>query len=229
MEYILFILAYLIGSIPFSIAVGKIAKGIDVRDYGSGNPGTTNAFRVLGKKLGFLVFFLDVLKGGFMIIVLRILYHYSILEPGYIPLLAFGLAAAIGHIYPIFIGFKGGKAVATSVGIFLAYAPLLGILGLLAYVVTLIALRYVSVASCTGALTLWVSTLVVYFFGPVNGSALAYMIGQRGDLIMPVIATLGTSLILFRHRKNFLNIKKGIEPKSNFMAKNKVDNRIERP
>jgi len=120
MEYLLILLAYLIGAIPMSLIVGKATKGVDIRDYGSGNPGTTNAIRVLGRKLGLFVFLLDVLKGGFVIFLIRI----GLFEAAEVfhPLL-YGIAAAVGHIFPVFLKFKGGKAVATSVGAFLFYSP----------------------------------------------------------------------------------------------------------
>ncbi len=221
MQYILLFVAYLVGSIPFSIIVGKVFKGIDVRDYGSGNPGTTNAFRVLGKKLGLLVFLLDVFKGGFMILMFRT----GVFPIGDIHILVYGLMSSIGHIYPIFIKFKGGKAVATSVGIFLFYAPILGLIGLAGYFITLKISRYVSISSCVGAASLWVVGLFIFFFGPTEGPWVN-LIGLRGELAMPIITTLGTGLIIFRHRGNFLNIKRGTEPKTNFMQKNKVDNSI---
>lgn len=223
MEIIYIVFAYLIGSVPFSIVVGKGFKRVDIRDYGSGNPGTTNAFRVLGKPLGFLVFFLDVIKGGIMIL----LFRTNVLDPGVIPILVYGLMSAIGHIFPVFIKFKGGKAVATSVGIFLFYAPVLGVIGLLGYIITLITTRYVSVSSCVGATSLWVSSIIVYFVGPSSGSYLENLFGIQGDLVMPIIATIGTALIVYRHRGNFIKIKQGIEPKSNFMAKNKIIHDLE--
>ncbi len=223
MEIIYILLAYLIGATPFSIIVGKIVKKVDIRNYGSGNPGTTNAFRVLGKPLGFLVFFLDVIKGGIMILLFRI----DVLDPGVIPILVYGLMSAIGHIFPVFIKFKGGKAVATSVGIFLFYAPVLGVIGLLGYIITLITTRYVSISSCVGAASLWVTSIIVYFIGPPSGSYLENLFGVQGDLVMPIVATIGNVLIFYRHRGNFIKIKQGVEPKSNFMAKNKVSHELE--
>ena len=224
MQFVFLLVAYLVGSIPFSIIVGKIFKGIDVRDYGSGNPGTTNAFRVLGKRLGMLVFLLDVFKGGFMILMFRT----GVFPEGDIHILVYGLMSSIGHIYPVFIKFKGGKAVATSVGIFLFYAPIVGVVGLTSYIVTLKISRYVSISSCVGASSVWLLSLIIYFAGPTSGSWVN-LIGGRGDLGMPIITTLGTSLILYRHRGNFINIKNGTEPKTNFMQKHKIDNGIKGP
>ena len=215
MAYLLLFVSYLIGSIPFSVVIGKTFKGLDVRDFGSGNPGTTNAFRVLGKKYGMFVFIMDTLKGGFVILFIRfgLFESFNLFHP-----LFYGLLASIGHIFPIFIKFKGGKAVATSVGIFLVYAPILGLIGLLGYFVTLKLTRYVSISSCVGALSLFVSSIVVYFAGPTEG-ALEHLFGLRGQWQMPLITVLGTTLIIYRHRGNFKKILQGIEPKSSFLQK----------
>ncbi|MFP4287273.1 MAG: glycerol-3-phosphate 1-O-acyltransferase PlsY [Candidatus Izemoplasmataceae bacterium] len=219
MKYILLVVAYLIGSIPWSIIIGKTIKGIDIRDYGSGNPGTTNAIRVLGRKLGMLVFVLDVFKGGAVILMIRLglFDDFSLFSP-----LLYGLLSAIGHIFPVFLKFKGGKAVATGVGIFLFYAPLLGVIGLLGYIITLKLTRYVSVSSCMGTFSLVIASYIIYFVGPKTGDSLEVLFGNRQDLWMPIVATIGFALILYRHRGNFIKIKQGIEPKSNFMQKKKL-------
>ena len=216
MEYLLIVLAYLIGAIPMSIIVGKLTKGVDIRNYGSGNPGTTNAIRVLGRKLGMVVFLLDVLKGGFVIFLIRVgLFELSeVFHP-----LVYGIAAAVGHIFPVFLKFKGGKAVATSVGAFLFYSPLIGVIGLAMYLLGLKLTRYVSVGSCTGAASVLILSYIVYFFGPEPGEIGVYLFGQGNDLFLPVLATIGVSLIFYRHRKNFVNIKNGTEPKSDFMQR----------
>ncbi len=216
MEYLLIVFAYLVGAIPMSIIVGKLTKGVDIRNYGSGNPGTTNAIRVLGRKLGLVVFLLDVLKGGFVILLIRVgLFE---LTEVFHPLL-YGIAAAVGHIFPVFLKFKGGKAVATSVGAFLFYSPLVGVIGLLMYLLGLKLTRYVSVGSCTGAASVLILSYIVYFFGPSSESGWVFLFGQGDDLFMPILATIGVSLIFYRHRKNFVNIKNGTEPKSNFMQR----------
>ncbi|MFH5880809.1 glycerol-3-phosphate 1-O-acyltransferase PlsY [Liberiplasma polymorphum] len=219
MKYVLILIAYLVGSIPWSIIIGKTFKGIDIRQHGSGNPGTTNAIRVLGRKIGMIVFLLDVLKGGFIILLIRLglFENFTIFHP-----LLYGLISAIGHIYPVFLKFKGGKAVATGVGIFLFYAPLLGVIGLLGYIVTLKVTRYVSISSCMGTVSLFVAALVVFFFGPEPGSTLEVLFGPQGELIMPIISFIGLLLIFYRHRGNFKNIMNKVEPKSNFLQKKKL-------
>ena len=114
--YLLFIVAYLLGSIPFALVVGKIGYGIDIREHGSGNLGGTNTFRTLGKKAGFTVTIADILKGT-LATSLPMIFGLDI-HP-----LWFGLAAVLGHVYPVFAKFRGGKAVATSAGVLLCYSP----------------------------------------------------------------------------------------------------------
>ena len=213
--WLLLIFSYIVGSIPFSVLLGRICCGLDIREHGSGNPGTTNVFRVLGKRVGFAVFFLDMLKGGFVILLIRLGWFN---DNHFHPLL-YGLMAAIGHIYPVFLNFKGGKAVATSVGILLFYAPVLGVLGLLTFFFVLGFTRFVSLASCGGTLAAMIASYIVFFIGPSEASSWVYIFGVQGDVIMIIVTTLGSSLILYRHRKNFINIAKGIEPKVFFLRK----------
>ncbi len=219
MAYILILLSYLVGSIPMSIIVGKITHGVDVRDYGSGNPGTTNAMRVLGRRLGFFIFLLDVIKGGFVIFLIRagLFDAAEVFHP-----LLYGIISAFGHMFPLFLKFKGGKAVATGVGAFLFYAPAIGVIGLLFYLLGLKLTRYVSVGSCTGTASVMVASYLVYFFGPDHGANYHYFFGPRQDLFMLVLATVVAVLIFYKHRKNFVRIKNGTEPKSNFMQKKKL-------
>ncbi len=221
--YIIVLVSYLIGSTPMGLLTGKITKGVDIRDYGSGNLGTTNAMRVLGKKLGLFVFFLDVLKGGIIIFLIRlgVFDNFAMFHP-----LVYGLAAAVGHIFPIFLKFKGGKAVATSVGIFLFYAPVLGLLGLLGYVLGVKFTRYISIGSCLGATFLMISVIIVYFVGPAEGGAYEWLFGMRRDLFLPIIAFIGNSLIFYRHIGNFKRIIAGTEPKSNFLQKHKIQQNV---
>ncbi len=209
--------AYLIGSIPVSLIVGKLTRGVDVRDYGSGNPGTTNAIRVLGRRLGYLVFALDLFKGGLLILLicLGLFDAFSIFHP-----LFYGIVTVLGHIFPLFLRFKGGRGVATSVGVFLFYVPGLGLIGLLGFILALRATLYVSVGSCTGAASLLLASLVVYFAGPAQGDALEVAFGFAGDPWMPAIALIGNILIFYRHRGNFRKIKAGTEPKTTFFDKN---------
>ena len=129
---ILMIIAYLLGSFPSALVIGKTFYNKDIRNYGSGNLGSTNAFRVLGKKGGAIVFILDILKGGLAFLIAK--YAGATISP-----LIIAVFALIGHIYPIFANFKGGKAVATSAGIILFYSPLLFITLFIIFVISIAA------------------------------------------------------------------------------------------
>jgi len=220
---LLLIISYLIGSMPMGLITGKIVKNVDIRDYGSGNTGTTNTMRVLGRPWGVFVFFLDALKGGFIILLFRIGLFDAASFPAVFHPLLFGIVAAIGHIFPLFLRFKGGKAVATGVGIFLVYAPLVALIGLFFYFLALKLTRYVSVGSCTGAIMVLITTFVIYFTGTTSENVWVYLFGPGNDLWMPMITLVGNILIFYRHRGNFIRIKNGNEPKSNFMQKDKID------
>ena len=146
MTAVVIVLAYLLGSIPSGIWIGKYFYHTDIRTYGSGNSGTTNTFRVLGKKAGTIVLIMDMLKGSaatLLPIWLGVNIH---------PLLA-GVVAALGHTYPLFAGFKGGKAVATSAGILLAYNPLFFAEAIVAFIIYLYFSRMVSLSSILACFT----------------------------------------------------------------------------
>ena len=127
-EVILIIIAYLLGSIPTALIVSKKYFGIDIRDYGSGNMGATNTFRVLGSKYGTLVMVFDILKGMAAVSLYNFLPHYLNNETDRTNfMIGLGLAAVIGHIFPIFANFKGGKGVATLFGMILAVQPVVAV------------------------------------------------------------------------------------------------------
>jgi len=218
MQYILLLISYLIGSIPFSIVLGKLVKGVDIRDYGSGNPGTTNAMRVLGRKWGTTVFIFDVVKGGFIIFLIQLglFDQFDLFHP-----LLYGLAAVIGHIVPVFLKFKGGKAVASGVGVFLFYAPLLGVIGLLGFLIGVKLTRYISIGSTLGTFSLLITVIIVYFAGPSEDSALRFLFGERGDILILIIGLIANILIFYRHRKNFVRIKNKTEPQTTWLNKKK--------
>ena len=118
-EISVLILAYLLGSIPSGLWIGKVFFHINLREHGSGNTGTTNTFRILGKKAGIIVFAIDFLKGT-LAVLLPTFFGIQGISP-----MVFGLLAVLGHTFPIFAGFKGGKAVATSAGVLLGFSPIL--------------------------------------------------------------------------------------------------------
>ncbi|MFS0560453.1 glycerol-3-phosphate 1-O-acyltransferase PlsY [Terribacillus sp. 179-K 1B1 HS] len=197
MDYVLFILlAYIIGSIPSALIVGKVGYNIDVREHGSGNLGATNTFRTLGKKAGTIVLIADILKGTIATI-LPVLFGFDLY------LLVIGLGAVIGHVYPIFARFKGGKAVATSAGIILGVNALLFVIILASFIVVLLISKYVSLASMTAG---------------VVGVIVSIFIAQ--DVILSIVLGLLAIFILYKHRQNIVRIIKREEPKASFLVKN---------
>lgn len=193
MEYIIFaIIAYLLGSIPSGLLVGKLGYGIDIREHGSGNLGGTNTFRVLGKKAGLFVTIADILKGT-LATVLAVIF-----TPDINPLII-GILAVIGHMYPIFAGFRGGKAVATSGGVILGVNPLVFGIMIATFFVMLYLTKYVSLSSMiTGVVSMAVS-----FF--------------LGDLGLFIVITLLTLFVIYRHRANIKRILNKTEPKITWM------------
>lgn len=193
MELVLFaVIAYLLGSIPSALIVGKIGYKKDIRKHGSGNLGATNAFRVLGVKAGIIVTLADILKGT-LATVLPILFDAPV-HP-----LLIGLFAVIGHTYPIFARFKGGKAVATSGGIILGSFPLLFVIMVTTFILALYFSKYVSLSSIiTGVITIFVS------------------IFYQDALLIAIISFL-TLFVVYRHRENLKRIKNGTEPKIKWM------------
>ncbi|WP_018663575.1 glycerol-3-phosphate 1-O-acyltransferase PlsY [Heyndrickxia acidiproducens] len=188
------ILAYLIGSIPSGLIIGKLFYGIDIREQGSGNLGATNTFRVLGTKAGSVVMAADILKGTLA----TLLPAFFGLDHTLHPLLV-GLVAVIGHIFPIFAKFRGGKAVATSAGVVLAYQWPLFILIIIVFLVTLKISKYVSLSSISAAIFAVLYTLV-------------YMIATHDWPLFVIILAL-SSFVLYRHKANIKRIREKTEPK----------------
>lgn len=195
---LLLFLAYLLGALPFSILAGKLLKGIDIREYGSGNAGATNTFRVLGKKAGIPVLFLDVLK-GFIAVSLA---HYS--EFGsdtemFINIsLAYGVAAVLGHVFPVYVGFRGGKGVATLLGLMIGAFPQAALLSIGVFILILILSKYVSLSSILAG---FVFPIGVYFFSEILISTMVIF-----SLFVPM-------LLLATHQRNIERIFRGEESK----------------
>jgi acyl phosphate:glycerol-3-phosphate acyltransferase len=210
------ILAYLLGSIPTSIWISRSFFNIDIRDYGSGNAGATNTFRVLGIKAGIVVFIVDILK-GFLAVNLIYLTDYYIPDSGvYINIqLLLGIAAMLGHIFPIYAGFKGGKGVATLFGVICAISlyPTLIMAGI--FVLTLVITRYVSLSSMISGLSFPV--LIIVVFKETTPSLVIF------SLIIAV-------LMLFTHQKNIERLLNKEEKKADFSKlkrKNRKNNNSE--
>ena len=201
--------SYIIGAIPFGLVVGKLVKRIDIRNFGSGNVGSTNAIRVLGKKVGFIVFFLDVFKGMAIIILVKILRSTGVwVTP--IEELWYGAFAIIGHTFSIFLGFKGGKAVATSLGVVLITCPLAAIACLIVFLIFLYSTGYVSLGSTFAALTVVTTGWILHFVGIEPTNFFEYFIG-KASLTLCILFSVTTCLIIARHTKNYKRLLNGTE------------------
>ncbi|MDT2599521.1 glycerol-3-phosphate 1-O-acyltransferase PlsY [Enterococcus hulanensis] len=205
---ILLILAYLLGSIPSGIWIGKLFFKKDIREFGSGNSGTTNTFRVLGRTAGFVVFAMDLLKGS-LATALPIIFHVDI-NP-----LWFGLVAVIGHTLPVFAGFKGGKAVATSAGMLLAFAPLFFFYSLIFFLIVLYITSMVSAASIASAIFVTLSSIILPYIWPT--------ILPAHNWLLTIICFFLTCYIVYRHKENIQRIKAGTENRVSF-GLNKKEN-----
>ena len=182
-------MAYLLGSIPSGLWIGRKFFQIDIRQHGSGNLGATNSFRILGKKAGTIVLLMDLLKGSISVLLLKQMDLHGI-SP-----LIIALFAVIGHTYPLFANFKGGKAVATFAGIILAYQPVLFLIGLGIFILTLAISKMVSF---TSMLTISIGVLLSLYFQ---------------DMVLTTIALLADIFIIYRHRTNIQRILNGTEAK----------------
>lgn len=192
---ILFVLAYLIGSIPSGLIIGKVFYNTDIREHGSGNLGATNTFRTLGVKAGIVVMVVDILKGTLATGLADIFSYFQISLEWSISPLIIGAVAAFGHMYPIFANFRGGKAVATSGGVILYYEPVLFIILILIFIITLYLSKYVSLSSMVAGVV-----------------AIIYSLFTR-DIPLIVIVFLLSGFIFYRHRANIKRIKDKTEPK----------------
>lgn len=203
MKIIIFVfIAYLLGSIPSGVWIGQLFFKKDIRQFGSGNTGTTNTFRVLGKKAGIIVLFMDILKGT-LATMLPVIFHLENINP-----LWFGCAAILGHTFPIFARFKGGKAVATSAGMLLAYNPVFFIFSILLFAVLLYITSMVSLSSMVAAFIITILTI----FAP----KIAPFLLATQDWLLTIIAVCVTFFIVYRHKDNISRIKNGTESKVPF-------------
>lgn len=194
-DIILILIAYLLGSIPSALWVGQVFYHKDIRQYGSGNLGATNTFRVLGKKAGFVVTLLDIFKGtAASLIPLLVIFDGSSLNP-----LLIGMFSVIGHMFPIFAKFKGGKAVATSGGVLLGYHWPFFIVVLVAFFIVLKLSKMVSFSSMA------VAIVGIIYSG-------FYFIFTKDFYLLTVVLAFAI-FIIYRHRDNIKRIKAGTEPK----------------
>ena len=192
---VILICAYLLGSIPSALWIGKIFYKKDIRQFGSGNLGTTNTFRVLGKKPGIAVLLIDIFKGTAAVLLpLLSVFADSSIHP-----LILGVVAVVGHMFPVFANFRGGKAVATSGGVILGYhLPLF----LLLIVLFIIALKITKMVSLSSMIVSFAAVIYVIIYWMVTGEYL---------LLILIFCLAG--FIFYRHRENIKRIKAGTEPK----------------
>jgi len=206
-EMMLVVLAYLLGSIPTSIWVSKAVFGIDIRQFGSGNPGATNTFRVLGSKWGAFVMISDISKG----VIATSLY---ILIPFYLQnelartnfMIVLGLAAVLGHIFPIWADFKGGKGVATILGMALAIQPIVALICIIVFLITLFTTRFVSLSSMLASVVFML--LILFIF---NEKETSYR----------VFAIIVAFMVVVTHQKNIGRLLNGKENKAPLFKKNR--------
>lgn len=205
MNFLYVIICYLLGSIPSALIIGKLFRNTDIREHGSGNLGATNAIRVLGKKLGLIVAVMDVLKGGTAVLLATHVFTSDI-DP-----IIFGLFAVVGHVYPLFANFRGGKAVATSGGIILFYNPFIFLLGLITFAISLKISKYVSLSSTMTAIMLLVVT-TLFTFTPSIIAIYDQTYGKFNVQFFFVILFLAL-FIIYRHIPNYKRLMAGTERK----------------
>ena len=201
MIIVMLLLSYLIGAFPSGFVIGKLFFKKDIRQFGSGNTGATNSFRVLGRPAGFLVTFLDIFKG-----------FITVFFPLWLPVhadgpistfftngLIVGLFAILGHVYPVYLKFQGGKAVATSAGVVLGVNPILLLILAIIFFIVLKIFKYVSLASIVAAICCVIGSLIIQ------------------DYILLVVSFLVSIILILRHRSNIARIFRGEEPKIKWM------------
>lgn len=201
------LLAYLVGSIPSAVWVGRTFYGIDVREYGSGNAGATNTFRVLGKRPGIVVLIMDVLKGFAGVKLAYLVGDYDPASPEFIDFeLALSVCALLGHIFPVYVGFRGGKGVATMLGILVAVHTPAALICAGVFLITLLATGYVSLSSMAAGLAFPVVIMVFYSTNSsINIFSLAVAI-----------------MILVTHQRNIERLIAGEESRVKWHPRNKV-------
>jgi glycerol-3-phosphate acyltransferase PlsY len=195
------IIAYIIGSIPSSIWIGKSYFGKDVRDFGSGNAGATNTFRVLGKRAGIIVLLLDILKG--VTAASLILYMPSVSQETdqYVNLqLLFGILAVLGHIFPVFENFNGGKGIATLFGMLIGIHYILAVACVALFIIVLLLTRYVSLSSILATISFPILTIYIF---------------NRDEPLFIAFGIAAALMVVITHKKNIVRLLNGEETKAN--------------
>ncbi|MCD8924304.1 glycerol-3-phosphate 1-O-acyltransferase PlsY [Staphylococcus epidermidis] len=201
MIIVMLILSYLIGAFPSGLIIGKLFFKKDIRQYGSGNTGATNSFRVLGRPAGFIVTFLDIFK-GFITVFFPLWFPVhadGVISTFFTNGLIVGLFAILGHVYPIYLKFNGGKAVATSAGVVLGVNPILLLILAIIFFSVLKIFKYVSLSSIIAAISCVIGSIIIH------------------DYILLVVSGIVSIILIIRHKSNIVRIFKGEEPKIKWM------------
>jgi glycerol-3-phosphate acyltransferase PlsY len=197
--------AYLLGSIPSAVWIGKAAKGVDVREHGSKNAGATNTMRVLGVKIGIPVLLIDVFKGFAAVTLALLSPTFEAGTNAFVNFqLALGAAAVIGHVFPVFAGFRGGKGVATIVGILLALHWQATLVAIAVFLITLFISKYVSFSSLMMGMSYPVSVFFIF---------------KTDSISLKIFSVVVCILLFVTHRKNISRLLKGEEGKATFLFK----------
>ena len=202
---LLMALSYILGSVPNALWIGKVFKGIDVREHGSKNTGSTNAARVLGAKLGILTLILDISKGlvpTLIAILLKVDFFENLTKIENFDYVLVGICAILGHVFSIFMNFKGGKAVATTLGVFLVLVPKAILFAAIVFFVVFTIFRYVSLSSIFAAVSLPIFTYFLY-----------------QQIIYVILGILIAILIIVKHKSNIERLKNGTESKFSLKSK----------
>jgi glycerol-3-phosphate acyltransferase PlsY len=205
-------LAYVLGSVPTAVWFGKMMYGIDVREHGSGNPGATNTFRVLGKRAGTIVMLADIIKGMLATSVAVLLLRLNLIEEQNLVTfkLIFGVVAVFGHIFSLFLNFKGGKGVATLLGMMIAIHYEVALLCVVVFLISLLITKYVSLSSMISALAFPTFLLFVPRF-------------KTSEPLLIIFGFFLFIIIVWTHNKNIKRIAEGEENKTYLMKSKKAD------
>lgn len=209
--------AYLIGSIPTAVWLGKYFHGMDIREHGSGNAGATNTFRIFGKKLGIIVLIIDVLKGWIAVKLFYVLYESGQSVDELFNLkIRLGICALLGHVFPIYVGFKGGKGVATLLGIILALNHQAALMSIGVFLIVLMITRYVSLSSIIAGLFFPIVVMVIF---------------KTEQPAMVVFALMISIAVIITHQKNIERLFSKKESRVNLKGKKEekegIDNKLQ--
>ena len=202
------LIGYLLGAIPSGVIVGKLTRGIDVRNYGSGSMGSTNVLRTVGKKEGLVVLLADVLKGVAAVALTWPIFHLFNAAPDMVVWgrMAGGTAAVIGHSWPVYVGFRGGRSINVAFGAIMMMSWYTGLILVPVFFISVAVTRYISLSSIITALALIIATIPFVIWG---GEPFAYL----------VFALVAVPIVLFRHRGNIKRLISKTEPKIGQKAK----------